>query len=81
MDADLEVFKPATPLGLVGGKTVYPPRRDTNGKYALSEVLDWADLMNDVYRTFQRTCSLLRVEMPDVSVEGAQGVRRCLDEI
>jgi hypothetical protein len=81
MNPHPEVFKPATPVNFEGTRTVYPPCPDIDGLYALSEVLDWAALMNDVHKVMRRTCALLRHEIAAMPTESAARVQECLHQI
>ena len=81
MDPDLDVFTPAVPTDSKGTRTVYPPRPDANGKFALSEVLHWDVFMVDVYRVMGDVCALLRAEIPSMRGDSANRVRGCLNDI
>ena len=82
MNPDMEVFRPATPLGFEGGRTAafIRPAQMRMGPSSSWKYWTGAALMDDVYRVMQRTCVLLRSEMATTPTEGASKVRECFPE-
>lgn len=76
-----EVFAPAVPIPDSVGRTVYPPRPDADGKFAVSEVLDWDAFMRQVYVQTGRTCAFVRGELSSMSNEGASRAQEYVRQI
>ncbi len=78
-----EVFTAAVPVPDNDGRTVYPPRPDADGLYALSEVLDWDTFMNQTYVQLRRGCSFARSALSSLtlSVESAGKAQDCVRQI
>jgi hypothetical protein len=75
-----EVFELAEPLEFPNAVDVYPPRPDSNGKFLISELLHWFDLMDDVLRTFKLICTFFRLQLASMG-QDAERAKRLIAEI
>lgn len=76
-----EVFIPAAPLAFKNTRTVYPPIPDADGRFWLSEIMDWFDLMDDVHGVFGRICEFFRRELKSMTPQDQQRAKARLSEI
>src|ERR1700681_4672054 len=70
-----EVFVLAEPLNEENTRTVYPPQADAHCKFAVSEVLDWYSLMDQVYEFTELVCAFLQNEIASSSIESANKIK------
>ena len=76
-----EVFASPEAIPDPAGRTVYPPRPDADGKYALSEVLDWDAFMSQVHTHLGRTCTFVRSTLNSMPQESAERARALVWQI
>src|SRR5262245_39655644 len=76
-----EVFRPSVPMTFENTRTVFPPVADADGKFQLSEVMDWWDLMDQTHSILARGCRFFPSQLIGRPIQDAQRGRRCLLQI
>src|SRR6516165_5863504 len=64
-----------------GCRTVLPPLADLDGRFRISDLMDWFDFMAQVYRHNSIVCAFFRGELPSMSRPHAQRAEACIREI
>jgi hypothetical protein len=70
-----EVFTSSEPIVFQNTRKVYPPRADTDGRFKISDLMDWNDFMDDVYQVNSRVCDFFHLELVAMSIHDAQRAR------
>jgi len=65
----------------VGRRKVYPPQPDADGKFLLSELIDWFDFMDWAYLVNSRVCVVFGAALKSMSVQDALRANGCLNEL
>jgi hypothetical protein len=76
-----EIFVLSDPPDFPNTRTVHPPRPDASGRFLVSEVMDWFDLMNQVQYHCWLGRRFFRAHMASMAPQDAVQAMECLHQL
>jgi hypothetical protein len=76
-----EVFMMHDPPEFSGTRTVLPPLADAEGTFWISELMDWFDLMDQVYSHNSSACWFFESQLAAMKQQDADRAKGCIQQI